>query len=275
MHIFTSRSELADYPHTAQRAVVMTMGALHAGHTALLDEARAIVGEGGQVIATVFVNPLQFGAHEDFDSYPRTLDQDARMCREHGVDVLFAPSVKEMYGDGDGFITVDPGWLGDVLEGEMRPGHFRGMLTVVAKLLNITRADVALFGEKDYQQLICIKHMVDELAIPVEIVGVPTVREPDGLAMSSRNVYLSVDERARAHAIPRALQAGSAQLSQGVHAAEAAAAAVLAEDPAIEVEYCEVRGLDLGEPVPGDVRIVIAARIGSTRLIDNVAGYLP
>jgi pantoate--beta-alanine ligase len=274
MQIFTTRGEFTTYPHTTQRAVVMTMGALHAGHAALLDEARALVGDDGQVVATIFVNPLQFGAHEDFDSYPRTLEHDFGICRNHDVDVVFAPSVEEIYGSGQEFITVDPGWLGEVLEGRMRPGHFRGMLTVVAKLLNITQADIALFGEKDYQQLVCITRMVEVLRLPVHIVGVPTVRDPDGLAMSSRNVYLSADERERARLIPAALKAAQARLSDGVQAAEAAAAAVLAEDPDIEVDYCQVRGLDLGEPAPGDVRIVIAARIGATRLIDNVAGFL-
>lgn len=257
------------------RAVVMTMGALHDGHAALMDAARSIVGPGGDVVVTVFVNPLQFGAGEDFDAYPRPREADERVCADHGVDVLFMPDVTEMYGSGGQHITIDPGDLGDILEGEFRPGHFSGMLTVVAKLLFLTQADIALFGEKDYQQLVCIRRMVDELAFPTQIVGVPTVREPDGLAMSSRNVYLDAEDRRRAARIPLALDAARAGLVDGIDHALAAARRVLDEDADIEVEYLTVRALDLGDAKPGPVRILIAARLGSTRLIDNVEGHLP
>jgi len=175
----------------AQRAVVMTMGALHDGHAELVRQARRMVGETGTVIVTVFVNPTQFSAGEDFDAYPRTLDDDVVVASEAGADVVFAPNAVEVYGLTGGFeptsVTIDPGPLGDVLEGASRPGHFRGVLTVVSKLMGMTYPDVALFGEKDYQQLTLIRRMVADLSMPVEVVGVPTVREADGLARSSRN----------------------------------------------------------------------------------------
>jgi pantoate--beta-alanine ligase len=189
-------------PTSERRAVVMTMGALHAGHVALMSAARDLVGPDGTVVVTLFVNPTQFSAAEDFHRYPRTFDDDVAACAAAGVDVVFAPSVREMYGDDAGFtdhsVTIDPGHLGTVLEGVVRPGHFRGMLTVVAKLMAMTQPDVALFGEKDYQQLVLIGRMATDLAVPVRVVGVPTVREADGLALSSRNHYLSADEREQA-----------------------------------------------------------------------------
>lgn len=275
MRVTTTKSELTALPRHGMRAVVMTMGALHDGHAALIDEARRVVGEHGEVLVTIFVNPLQFGANEDFDAYPRTWEHDEQVCRAHGVDIVFCPSVHEMYGTEGQHITVHPGELGEILEGRIRPGHFEGMLTVVAKLLFITAADVALFGEKDYQQLVCIRRMVDELDMPVQVIGVPTVREADGLAMSSRNIYLSGEERARAHAVPRALQAARERLSDGVAAAVSAASTILTRTPGVEVEYVAIRDPDLGEPTAGPVRILVAVRIGGTRLIDNVAGALP
>ena len=275
MQVITTRSELAAWPNDRLRAVVMTMGALHDGHAALMDAARGIIGAEGDVIVTVFINPLQFGMGEDFDAYPRTRAADERVCADHGVDVLFMPDVQQMYGSGGQRITIDPGDLGEILEGEFRPGHFRGMLTVVAKLLFLTNADIALFGEKDYQQLVCIRRMVDELAFPTQVVGVPTVREPDGLAMSSRNVYLDAEDRRRATRIPQALAAAQAGLVDGVDHALAAAYRVLGEDAGIDVEYLAIRDLNLGQAKSGPVRILIAARVGSTRLIDNVEGFLP
>lgn len=275
MHVFRTRDELAAWTPTGERAVVMTMGALHDGHAALMDEARAIVGPRGQVLVTIFVNPLQFGANEDFDAYPRTVEHDQRVCDAHDVDAIFVPSVTDMYGETGQVITVDPGPMGDMLEGAIRPGHFRGMLTVVAKLLHLSRADIALFGEKDYQQLVCIQHMVNDLAFPVRIHGVPTVREADGLAMSSRNVYLSPEARQDASLIPRALQAALDHLSDGVVSAQRAAREVLASNPAIHLEYLEIRDPMLNPATTGEVRILIAARIGDTRLIDNLPGRLP
>ncbi|MFI9345414.1 pantoate--beta-alanine ligase [Streptomyces sp. NPDC052773] len=183
----------------------MTMGALHEGHATLIRTAREHVGRKGYVVVTVFVNPLQFGAGEDLDRYPRTLEADLKTAEQAGADIVFAPSVDEMYPDGRPEITLRAGAMGERLEGASRPGHFDGMLTVVAKLLHLTRPDVAFFGQKDAQQLALIRRMVRDLNFPVEIVGVPTVREEDGLALSSRNRYLSPQERRTALALSRAL----------------------------------------------------------------------
>jgi pantoate--beta-alanine ligase len=258
------------------RAVVMTMGALHEGHATLIREARESVGETGTVLVSVFVNPTQFGAGEDFDRYPRTLETDVVIAEAAGADTVFAPDAEAVYGPARGFeegsVTVDPGPLGEILEGASRPGHFRGVLTVVAKLLGMTRPDVALFGEKDYQQLVLIRRMVDDLSMPVEVVGVPTVRDADGLAMSSRNRFLSPDERALATAIPRALDTVERCLTDGVDAAVAQGMDVLRGTPGVDVDYLTVTGVDLGPaPVRGPARALIAANVGSTRLIDNRA----
>src|SRR6185369_3443659 len=184
-----------------------TMGALHAGHAALVDEARSRVDPDDAVVVSIFVNPLQFGPGEDLDRYPRTFDADLEVCREHGADVVFAPSVDEVYPGGDPQVTVDPGPLGSVLEGATRPGHYRGVLTVVAKLFGLVRPDLAVFGEKDYQQLVLVRRMSQDLCLGVEIVGAETVREPDGLALSSRNRFLGQEDRHRAAALSRALRA--------------------------------------------------------------------
>jgi pantoate--beta-alanine ligase len=242
------------------------MGALHQGHETLLRTARA---SADHVIATIFVNPLQFGAGEDFDRYPRTLESDLDICERAGVDVVFTPTRDEMYPHGDPQVTLDPGSLGTVLEGAVRPGHFAGVLTVVFKLLSLTGADVAFFGEKDYQQLTLIRTMVRDLNLPVEIVGVPTVREADGLAMSSRNRYLDADQRELALGLSAALRAGAAE-----HDPESVlvAAGNALSGREIVLDYLELRGTDLGEPpLDGDARLLIAARVGTTRLIDNIA----
>ena len=249
-------------------AVVMTMGALHEGHAELMREARRRLPQ-GRLIVTDFVNPTQFGAGEDFDRYPRTLEADVEVCERNDVDIVFAPSVDEVYGASGLGITVDPGPRGSILEGASRPGHFAGVLTVVAKLMHITRPDIALFGEKDYQQLVLIRDMVRALDFPVEGIGVPTVREPDGLAMSSRNRYLSADARERAAAIPRALAEGQAAAARGTEAVRDAAQGVL-DSEGIDIDYVVVAGADLGEPPnDGRARILIAVRIDDVRLIDN------
>lgn len=254
-----------------ERAVVMTMGALHEGHLRLVDRARELVGAGGQVVVTVFVNPLQFGPGEDFDRYPRTLEADVAACRARGVDVVFAPTAREMYPAGPPQTTVVPGNLAVELEGRVRPGHFAGMLTVVLKLLNITAPAIALFGEKDYQQLALIRQMVADFDVPSRIVGVPTVREADGLAMSSRNAYLSPAERRQALALSRALDAGVAAAASGAGASEVEASA-RAELAGLEVDYVAVRSLQLSsQKGPGTARLLVAARVGRTRLIDNCA----
>ncbi|MFW6691701.1 pantoate--beta-alanine ligase [Streptomyces sp. MAR4 CNX-425] len=266
------------------RAVVMTMGALHEGHAALVRAARAEVGPYGQVVVTVFVNPLQFGPGEDLDRYPRTLDADVLLAGKEGADVVFAPARDEVYPGGEPQVRVSAGPMGERLEGTFRPGHFDGVLTVVAKLLHLTRPDVALYGQKDAQQLALITRMVRDLDFPVRIVGVPTVREPDGLARSSRNVYLSAPERTTALALSRALfaardRAGAA--AGGPRAALAAAERVLHDaggaTPPLELDYVAlVDPADFtpvaadGAPYDGEAVLAVAARVGATRLIDNI-----
>ncbi len=249
-------------------AFVPTMGALHEGHRELVRHARRSPGAITTVVS-IFVNPLQFGAGEDLDRYPRPLEADLDACREEGVELVFTPGVPDMYPEG-AEITVQPGALGSELEGTVRPGHFAGVLTVVAKLFHIVAPDVAFFGEKDYQQLVLIKKMVRDLDFPLAVVGVPTVREPDGLALSSRNAYLSPDDRARATTLYRALTAGTGVSARGPAAVLDAAAAVLAEEPALQVEYLELRDPELRLDPTGPARLLVAARLGTTRLIDNV-----
>jgi pantoate--beta-alanine ligase len=257
-------------------AFVPTMGALHDGHLSLMRRAREEVGADGAVVVSVFVNPTQFGPGEDLDRYPRTLEADLEGCASEGVDVVFTPSVDEMYpGALEGGIRVDPGPLGDVLEGASRPGHFAGVLTVVAKLFGLVRPDVAVFGEKDYQQLALIRRMAAELCLGVEVLGAETVREPDGLAMSSRNRYLDADQRMDAVALSRALFAARNAGERGADAALGAARAELRRTHLVDLDYLEVTAPDLGPaPDSGPARMLIAARVGSTRLIDNVALHL-
>ncbi len=251
---------------TGEVAVVMTMGALHDGHRQLIRVARQ---RSAFVLVTIFVNPLQFGPTEDFDRYPRTPAADLEACRAEGVSVVFAPGRDEIYPGGAPQITMNAGPLGEILEGASRPGHFAGMLTVVQKLLRLTRADVAYFGEKDFQQLALIRRMVLDLELGVQIVGVPTVREPDGLALSSRNRFLDADERRAALALSRALREGAAQ--HDGDAVVGVAAKVLDEEPGIRVDYLALTGADLGPaPASGAARLLVAAKVGATRLIDNV-----
>jgi pantoate--beta-alanine ligase len=248
--------------------LVPTMGALHAGHLALIEHARAVCES---VLVTVFVNPLQFGPAEDLAGYPRTLDDDVAICEQAGVEVVWAPSVPDVYPAGEPQVRIDPGPLGAELEGAFRPAHFAGVLTVVTKLLNLTQPAVAFFGEKDYQQLTLIRQLAADLELGVGIAGVPTVREPDGLARSSRNVYLSAEERGRAVALSRALRAGQDAAGRGPAAVLDAGSAVLAAEPAIAVDYLALRDPQLGPaPESGPARLLVAARVGRTRLIDNV-----
>jgi len=250
-----------------QVALVPTMGALHTGHLELVRQAKLT---GAVVIVSIFVNPLQFGAGEDLDAYPRTLDADLELLREAGVELAFVPTAATMYPAGPR-TTIHPGPLGAELEGASRPTHFAGMLTVVAKLLQIAAPNVAYFGEKDYQQLTLIRQMVTDLNFDVRIFGVPTVREHDGLALSSRNRYLDEAQRNAATALSAALIAGAHAAAGGAEAILATARDVLASVPEIEVDYLEVRGVDLGPaPERGDGRLLVAARLGTTRLIDNV-----
>jgi pantoate--beta-alanine ligase len=249
--------------------LVPTMGALHDGHLGLIRAAQRV--QGAVVVVSIFVNPLQFGTGEDLDAYPRTLDDDLAALRAAGVEIAFTPTVADMYPNGTR-TCVHPGPLGSDLEASSRPTHFEGVLTVVLKLLNIIHPDSAFFGEKDYQQLALIRQMVTDLNVDVGIVGVPIVREADGLAMSSRNRYLNAEEREHAGALSAALLAGMYAAGEGIAAALDAARAVLDEVPAIEVDYLDVRDPTLG-PAPelGAARMLVAGRLGSTRLLDNIA----
>lgn len=249
-------------------ALVPTMGALHEGH---LELVRAAKQHGNTVvIVSIFVNPLQFGEGEDLDAYPRTFDADCALLEQLGVELVFAPTAAAMYPDGQR-TTVHPGPAGSILEAQARPSHFAGMLTVVNKLLNIAVPNTAYFGEKDYQQLVLINQMVRDLNLDVEVAGVPTVREADGLAMSSRNRYLSPAERELAATLSAALLAGAHAAEHGGEAILAAARAVLATAPEIDVDYLVLRGRNLEEPPEvGDGRLLVAARVGPARLLDNV-----
>ena len=271
--VASSREELrearAALPGT-DVAVVMTMGALHEGHAELLREAR---GMAEHVILTIFLNPLQFGPKEDLSRYPRTFDDDMRIATAAGVDIVFAPTPDAIYPDGDPGVRISAGPLGDVLEGKSRPGHFDGMLTVVAKLLHLTGARRALFGQKDAQQLLLIRRMVRELDFPVDVVSVPTVREDDGLALSSRNMYLTDSDREVALCLSRALTAGADASAYGPSAIRRAAREILVEEPLALVDYLVLVHPSTLQDVPewyrGEALLAIAARVGTTRLIDN------
>lgn len=264
LQLLNTAEELHKLPRTGRRAVVMTMGALHEGHATLVRTAREQAGPEGQVVVTVFVNPLQFGANEDLDRYPRTLDADLAIAEAAGADAVFAPSVEEVYPGGDPQVRITAGPMGERLEGATRPGHFDGMLTVVAKLLHLTRPDLALFGQKDAQQLALIRRMVTDLNFPVEVAGVPTVREDDGLALSSRNRYLSAAERSVALALSRALFAGRDRLAaQAALRARAEAAPASDERATALARLGEIRA-------SADAHAVSAAATAGSGLPDAV-----
>ena len=267
-------SELTREPGVV-RAFVPTMGALHQGHLDLVDASRSLVGKDGEVVVSIFVNPTQFANATEVSKYPRTLESDLAQCEASGVDIVFAPSVGEMYPDGtqtSQYVSVQPGPLGSILEGVDRPGHFAGMLTIVAKLLNLVQPNFAAFGEKDYQQLALISHMVQQLNFPVKVVGVQTRREPDGLAMSSRNTFLSPEQRTEAASISRALFAAQA-VEGNIDAKLSAARDALSAQ--ITTSYLVAMTPDLSRELVGTEnatqgRILFAGLLGSTRLIDNV-----
>ena len=252
-------------------AVVMTMGALHEGHAALVRQARE---RAAAVVVTIFLNPLQFGPGEDLAKYPRTFDADIALCTREKVDLVFRPGPDVVYPDGDPDVRISAGRLGDVLEGQSRPGHFDGVLTVVAKLLHLTAPDLAYFGQKDAQQLLMIRRMVRDLDFGCEVVAVPTVRDPDGLALSSRNAYLSALDREAALSLSRALRAGAAVADEGAAAIRRAARDVLVREPLLGVDYLvlvhPLTLLDVPAWYRGNALLAVAARVGTTRLIDNV-----
>jgi pantoate--beta-alanine ligase len=243
------------------------MGALHAGHASLIRLARE---RADHVVVTVFVNPLQFGAGEDFERYPRTLEADVALASAAGADVVFAPQRSDIWPTPPR-VTVDAGPLQHVYEGAVRPGHFNGVCTVVLALFHLLRPQVSVFGEKDAQQLAAIRAMVRDLAVPVEILGAPIVREPDGLAMSSRNRYLSSADRQAAAVLARGLRAGAAAGRLGREGVLEAAAAVIAAEPSVQTDYLDVVTADFEPARSGSARIIVAARVGGTRLLDNMA----
>ena len=265
-------AEMAAFRATAPSNVVLvpTMGALHAGHAALIDAARAHAGRDGTVVVSIFVNPTQFGPEEDLAKYPRTMEADLEMCAAHGADSVFAPSADAMYLPGDSTFVDETG-LSRGLCGTQRPGHFRGVCTVVAKLFNIIRPHVAIFGEKDYQQLAIIRRMARDLFFGLDIIGHPTVREADGLAISSRNRHLDAGERKRAAAFPAALSAAAGESDPAQIAARAKA--LITAGTGVEPQYVVL--IDAGTLSPVTVLdrpavLAAAVKIGETRLIDNV-----
>lgn len=279
MKVVTTRAELADAlaaPHR-RRAVVMTMGALHEGHLSLVRQARELAD---QVVVTVFVNPLQFGAGEDLDRYPRDLEGDIAMLADAGAQVVFAPEASEVYPEQP-VVTVSAGAIGERLEGARRPGHFDGVLTVVLKLCHLVQPDVAVFGQKDAQQLIAVRRMVADLDVGVQVVAAPIVRDTDGVALSSRNAYLDREHRVTARALYSALQAARHAVEDGADGggARRAAEAVLAAEPGLVVDYVALVDPTTAQDVVvghrGPALLALAARVGSTRLIDNVMLDLP
>jgi pantoate--beta-alanine ligase len=267
------RAQVESWRRGGNVAFVPTMGNLHAGHLSLVRAARKMAD---RVVASIFVNPMQFAAGEDFDSYPRTLDSDSSMLRGEGTDLLFAPPVEVMYTKSQEEQTrVEVPGLSHLLCGACRPGHFVGVSTVVCKLFNMVQPDIALFGKKDYQQLMVIRHMVEDLAMPVRVVGVETMRESDGLAMSSRNGYLSVQERATAPVLYRTITGLAQRLREGSrdYAGLQAQAARELDENGFRTEYIAIRRCqDLAEPTDEDRQLVVlaAAYLGKARLIDNV-----
>ena len=256
-------------------ALVPTLGALHDGHLALVERARQLADT---VVVSIFVNPLQFGPEEDLDKYPRELESDLDALAPLGVPYVFAPTVAEMYPDGDTQVKVTGGQVASLFEGRTRPGHFDGVLTVVAKLLGIVRPDVALFGQKDAQQVFLVQRMVADLNFATRIEVVETVRADDGLALSSRNRYLNADERRAARALSRALEAAASGADRGIDAVLAAAQSVFMDERLVKLDYLKVVNprtfLPVDDGYRGPARVVIAARVGPARLIDNDAIYL-
>ncbi|MEN9693557.1 MAG: hypothetical protein RLZZ330_1201 [Actinomycetota bacterium] len=274
--VFTSVKELqtllASKKDSKKVGTVFTMGALHDGHASLMQECRKEIGNDGILVVTVFVNPTQFNDPKDLEKYPRTLDADVALCTQNGVDVLFAPTADEIYPDDLKIEQITPGPIAGILEGASRPGHFAGVATVVYRLIEITKPDVTCFGQKDYQQLVVVGQLIKSQKLNVKLVGVSTVREKSGLAMSSRNQRLSIEQRVIATKLFEAMNMVKTELLNGHSISDAKTVAIsyLDENPEIELDYLEVLSAELSKPEPGLARILIAARIGDVRLIDNL-----
>jgi pantoate--beta-alanine ligase len=272
MRIITTIAEAQTQPHAKRRVIVPTMGALHEAHGEMVRVARKHAGHDGEVALSIFVNPLQFEPGSDYERYPRSEKTDEEFCRKAGVDLLFRPSVAEMYAD-DRSVFVEESSLSNTLEGKSRPGHFRGVCTVVAKLFNILSADAALFGEKDFQQLVIVRRMVRDLNFKTIIIAVPTLREGDGLACSSRNQYLNTEERKQATVLHKALLAAANTDKKSVRGIVDLARNVIGEAPMARIDYVEVVDAETLQPIetvrPNSL-LALAVFFGKTRLIDNI-----
>jgi pantoate--beta-alanine ligase len=272
MQILTTIAEAHAQPHARRRVLVPTMGALHKAHGKMVRLAREHAGHDGEVALSIFVNPLQFEPGSDYERYPRPERTDEEFCRKAGVDLLFHPSVTEMYAD-DRSVFIEESFLSNTLEGRSRPGHFRGVCTVVAKLFNILSADAALFGEKDFQQLVIVRRMVRDLNFKIDIIAVPTVREEDGLACSSRNQYLNREERKQAAVLHKALRAAATAGKKSAKDVVDLARKLIGEAPLARIDYVEVVDAETLQPVEtvrSNSLLVLAVFFGKTRLIDNM-----
>ena len=272
MKIVTKVAEAHEQPRKIPCVLVPTMGALHRAHGEMIQIARDRAGKAGEVVVSIFVNPLQFEPGSDYERYPRPENQDEEFCRKLGVDLLFRPSADEMYA-ADRSVFVDESALSKLLEGKSRPGHFRGVGTVVAKLFNILRPDAAVFGEKDFQQLAIIRRMVRDLNFKIEIVAVPTVREADGLACSSRNAYLNPEERKQAAVLNKALQAAKDAGKKSARDILELVRKVIGEAPLARIDYVELVDAETLQPIDFLKRnslLALAVFFGKTRLIDNI-----
>jgi pantoate--beta-alanine ligase len=272
MRIITTVAAAQAQPRTSRRVLVPTMGALHKAHGEMIRVAREHAGSDGEVALSIFVNPLQFEPGSDYERYPRLEKTDEEFCRDAGVDVLFRPSVAEMYAD-DRSVFVEESSLSNTLEGKSRPGHFRGVCTVVAKLLNILSPEAALFGEKDFQQLVVVRRMVRDLNFKTNIIAVPTVREDDGLAYSSRNQYLNMEERKQATVLHKALLAAANVGKKSATEIVDLARKVIGEAPLARIDYVEVVDAESLQPIEAvrpNSLLVFAVYFGKTRLIDNI-----
>ena len=272
MKILTGIAEAQNEPKKPPRVLVPTMGALHKAHGELIKVARENAGKGGEVVVSIFVNPLQFEPGSDYERYPRPEKEDEEFCRKLGVDLLFRPSAGEMYA-GDRSVFIDEDSLSNLLEGKSRPGHFRGVCTVVAKLFNILQPDAAVFGEKDFQQLAIIRRMVRDLNYKIDIVAVPTVREDDGLACSSRNAYLNPEERKQATVLRKALLAVKDSGKKSVKEVVDLARKTISEAPLARIDYVEAVDAETLQPtdsIKPNSLLAVAVYFGKTRLIDNI-----